>query len=512
MRWLLRMLARTLVRRIAVLLVAALFACLGGRVFAADYTMCIPTAPVSTGGAYLCPDQGIAAAMAQSSAAYHVSRGACGLSAGRVSVGATNVDTSGRIVQVMIVAANTGGNCAAVRMAWPANESCQDRNKNKLADAAPWYSEPSTCISGCKVQGTPFSQSNGGVKVYGMRDRSYTGDICTPSKPGNEIGPLTNEKEDGNKSKSDECSALGSGQTACVKPNGDHCATSSTGKTFCWKPDQTGEQKSDPDAQTKEPIGKPVTPPPSTDPTKEYQRSEGHQSTVCVNNTCTTYNVTNFVKTGAGTAKNSSGDNSPDGSGNTSGNGTPGKGSGSGSGGKDGDPDSATDSGDCETAPTCKGDTLKCLHLKYTWKSQCNTTKDEITGSGDCSPGGVPVCIGKGCKAQEYASLLQQWRGRCAAEDDRAKLGRDAASGAADAGGDSESDAVSDLWKKGPGQDGQGLDRNKLTLGGGELFPSIDIMGTAWSPPAQLYSVLAMIRQLVIAAGALASMYILFKK
>lgn len=388
--------------------------------------------------------------------------------------------------------------------------TCASRNsKNPPGDAALWYSAPSTCVSGCKILGTPFSQENGGVKVYGMKDRYYTGETCEAPGGKDGISPDSG-KEEQTKPKPNECTALGNGQTACVKPDGDHCATSSTGKTFCWKPNETGEKKDGPDAQTKGEKGQPVLPPLSDDPTKEYQRKEGHQQTACVNNTCTTYNVTNYQQTGKGEAKNSTGDNSADGSGNTSGNGTPGKGSGGGE--SEGEGDSASDSGNCEEPPLCTGDTLKCLHLRYTWKSQCNTMKDTVTGGDDCGAGNVPVCVGKGCKAQEYASLLQQWRGRCAAESDRAKLGADATAGAADAAGDNEGDAVADLWKKGPGQDGQGLDRNKLTLGGGELFPSIDIMGTAWAPPAQLYSVLNMIRQLVIAAGALAAMYILFRK
>jgi len=390
--------------------------------------------------------------------------------------------------------------------------SCSARNGNRLADAALAYSPPPTCITGCKVQGEAFTSSTGGVKLYGMRDRTYTGDTCAAQNiNANEINqPEEQQKtEDETKPKGPECTALGNGQTGCQKPNGDYCATSSTGKTFCWKPSEKGKKTDAQDGQTRDEKGKPVTPPDTPPaPDKDWQRKEGHQQEACINNTCVTYNVTNYGSTDKGSAKNGSGDNNVDGTGNTSGNGAPGKGSGGGD--KEGEGDSATDSGNCEAAPMCTGDTLKCLHLRYTWKNQCNTTKDEVVGGDDCKS--VPVCIGKGCKAQEYASVLQQWRGRCAAEGDRAKLAADAAAGAADAAGDDQSAAVSDLWKKGPGQDGQGLDRNKLTLGGGELFPAIDIMGTAWAPPAQLYSVLQMIRQLVIAAGALAAMYILFRK
>lgn len=490
MRWLLRAFANAFVRRVAYIVVAVLAA------LVAQAVTSVAHAAIDQGEAYAnCQHQ-----IRKTSSDYPGSSGRCTEDGGAFRCTFSHPNATG----------GAWVDCVPERY-FPFQGSCASRNtRNPPGDSGLSFSAPPTCIGGCRLLGTPFSSQTGGVKIYGLKDRYYSGDVCEAPGGTPGISPEPPSKEDQAKPKPPECVALGSGQTGCLKPDGQYCATASTGKTFCWSPNETGEKKDGTDAQTKEQQGKPVTAPPSPDPEKEYQRKEGHQQTACINNTCTTYNVTNFNETGKGTSKNSTGDNNADGSGNTSGNGTPGKGSGSGD--KEGEGDSASDSGNCETPPLCTGDTLKCLHLRYTWKSQCNTMKDTVTGGDDCGAGNVPVCAGKGCKAQEYASLLQQWRGRCAAEGDRAKLAGDAAAGAADAAGDNEGDAVADLWKKGPGQDGQGLDRDKLTLGGGELFPSIDIMGTAWAPPAQLYSVLNMIRQLVIAAGALAAMYILFRK
>lgn len=504
MRWLARMFARAIVRRIAYVLIAALLAQMAVSTDAHAASDC----PTATGGqsGRVC-DQGIALTMCKAAVARTFSRlkDAAGPNGAQPKIAQNctggQPDSSGN--GTYNCAVQSDGGFGAVRcynsdgsdvQQFYYGGTCSMRNGKALADAALAYSPPPTCVTGCKVQGEAFTSATGGVKLYGMRNRSYNGDTCDAQNiNANDINQPdeTRKTDDETKPKGPECTALGNGQTGCQKPDGDYCATSSTGKTFCWKPSEKGKKTDAQDGQTRDEKGKPVTPPDTPPaPDKDWQRKEGHQQEACINNTCVTYNVTNFGGTSKGSAKNGSGDNNPDGSGNTSGNGTPGGGSGGGD--KEGEGDSATDSGNCEAPPMCTGDTLKCLHLRYTWKNQCNTTKDEIVGGESCNA--MPVCIGKGCKAQEYAALLQQWRGRCAAENDRAKLASDAAAGAADAAGDNEASAVSDLWKKGPGQDGQGLDRGKLTLGGGELFPAIDIMGTAWAPPAQLYTVLDMIR------------------
>lgn len=383
---------------------------------------------------------------------------------------------------------------------FPYGDKCERRNVTfPPGDAAPWYGEPPSCISGCKISGTPFTQENGGVKVYGMKDRFYTGGSCQTSAQSNNISP-TPGKEQEAKPKGPECTALGSGQTACVRPNGDHCATSSTGKTFCWQPNETGKQADGPDAQSKSEKGKPVTPPTHTDPTKEYQRTEGHQQTACINNKCVTYNVTNYTQTGKGEAKNSTGDNSADGTGNTSGNGAPGKGSGSGDG-KDGEGDSASDSGNCETPPLCTGDTLKCLHLRFTWKIQCNTKGSEISKGDGCADTDVPVCAGSSCKAEAYAQLLQQWRSRCSVE--RLTKGVEDHAGQGD-GDDGNGSILIDDSGNNPS-----LDEGKVSYAGGQLGYSFEVEGVKFEMPQQLLDFLPILRMLIIALATLAAIGIM---
>ncbi|AZU26000.1 hypothetical protein PK69_10380 [Xanthomonas phaseoli pv. phaseoli] len=381
--------------------------------------------------------------------------------------------------------------------------TCASRNANKLADAAPWYSPPSNCIAGCQVQGTSFSGDNGGVKTYGMKDRTYNGSICTPSKPTNDISQLQEDKADATKEKAPECTALGSGQTGCMKPNGDYCATASSGKTFCWKPAETGKKTDSTEAQSKTPKGDPVTPPPIPPPDGDWQRKEGHQQTTCVNNTCTTYNVTNYTTVPSGTAKNGTGDNSGDGSGNSSGNG-----SSSGTGKNDDDSkDSATDSGNCTTPPICVGDTLKCLQLKFTWKIECNTHGNEITKGDGCADSDVPVCAGTSCKAEAYAQVLQQWKHRCAME----ALGQGMAVRAAGITNADDAGVVEGIWAGESAGSGLKLRQDLVNVGGsgtGGLLPDVEIEGQRWTVPTGFFDAIAAVKMVIIAMCTVIAMFV----
>ncbi|MBV6871796.1 A coat protein [Xanthomonas euvesicatoria] len=385
---------------------------------------------------------------------------------------------------------------------FPDADTCAARNKNKLSDAI-GYSPPSTCVGGCEVQGTSYSQAQGPVKVYGMRDRTYNGSTCTPTKPTNDIGETTKDQEEAKTPKAPECTALGSGQTGCVKPNGDYCATASTGKTFCWTPNETGKKSDATDAQVKSPKGDPVTPPPIPSPDGDWQRKEGHQQTTCVNNTCTTYNVTNYSSVPAGTSKNSSGDNSADGTGNTSGNGSQ-----SDDGDKDNDDkDSATDSGNCSTPPICVGDTLKCLQLKFTWKIECNTQGNEITKGDGCGEGDVPVCAGKSCKAEAYSQVLQQWKQRCAVE----AMGQGMAARAAGISNGDDAGVVEGIWGGQSGGTGLTLRQDLVNVGGGgnaRLLPDVEIEGHRWTVPQGFFDAIAAVKMVIISMCAVIAMFV----
>ncbi|MDG2524217.1 A coat protein [Stenotrophomonas sp. HITSZ_GD] len=383
---------------------------------------------------------------------------------------------------------------------------CADRNSARLADAALNYSAPATCISGCKVQGTAFTKSVGSVMQYGMKDRSYTGETCSPQVI-DANAPITQEKSDDARvdattPKSPECTALGNGQTGCVKPNGDYCATASTGKTFCWTPGETGKKTDGTDAQVKSPKGDPVTPPSTTITDQEWQRKEGHQVAECTGSACTTSNVTNYTSVPSGTAKNSSGDNNADGSGNTTGNGK----ADDGKKGDDDSKDSASDSGNCDAPPVCVGDTLKCLQLKFTWKIQCNTQGNEISNGNGCGEGDVPVCAGKSCKAEAYAQVIQQWKQRCAFE----ALGQGNAERAAGISNGDDAGVVEGIWNGESGGSGMTLRQDLVSVGGGggSLLPDVEIEGQHWNVPQGFYDAIAAVRMVIIAMCTVIAMFV----
>lgn len=294
-----------------------------------------------------------------------------------------------------------------VTRTYPSAQSCSARNSSQLADAQPWYTEPSNCIAGCQVYGERYTTTTGGVTIYGMRDRSYTGQTCIPQQPSQDIQQVQDEKSDATQEKSPECTALGQGQTACVKPNGQYCATASTGATFCWEGQETGAKTQGQEAQVKDQADKPVTPPttPPDSANLEWQRTQGHQKTACINNTCITYNVTNFTSVPTGQAKNSTAPNDPTGSTNTSGNGKP---NGSGDG-KDGEGDKGTPgSADCQRVPTCSnGDSIGCAMLRQHHAMSCRIsdeggyTSDTEAGQGQAAPS-TAIVYGDG----ELSSLL----------------------------------------------------------------------------------------------------------
>lgn len=287
------------------------------------------------------------------------------------------------------------------------NNTCSSRNSSRLSDAQPWYTEPSNCIGGCQVYGERYTTTTGGVTIYGMKDRSYNGSVCAPTKPTENIQQATEEKTDATTEKNPECTALGQGQTACVKPNGDYCATASSGATFCWSSQETGKKTEGQEAQVKDKSDKPVTPPttPPDSANMEWQRTEGHQKTACVNSTCTTYNVTNYTSVPTGQAKNSTAPNDATGSTNTSGNGKP-KGTGDGDGGEGEKGTSGSE--DCQRVPTCSnGDSIGCAMLRQHHTMACRISdeggyaSDTQAGHGQASPS-TAIVYGDG----ELGSLL----------------------------------------------------------------------------------------------------------
>ncbi|MBD9368359.1 A coat protein [Xanthomonas sp. XNM01] len=382
-------------------------------------------------------------------------------------------------------------------------DDCTKRNATyPPGDMQPGLAQPpSECYGGCRLVGRQVTAQTGGITIYGVVDRSYTGEVCSVRNDSNAPIDANRDKKKETEPKTPECTALGSGQTACMRPDGNYCATASTGKTFCWAPDEEGAKTDGEHAQRKSEKDRPVLPPDVKIPDKDWQRTEGHQVTHCTHSGCKTSNVTNYTTVAAGTSKNSTGNNKADGSGNSSGNGT-----GTGAGGKAGEEgkDSATESGNCETPPVCTGDTLKCLQLKITWRIDCNTKGNEITDSESCGAGDVPVCAGKSCKAEEYSLLLRDWRRRC-------ELKADAQAGANGGQGDDEAGVIGGLWAS-DGAPTPSFDTGKLSIGGGgDLIPSVEIFegGQTFQVPQSWYSVLSVIKTIVIASAMVAAFWIL---
>ena len=68
----------------------------------------------------------------------------------------------------------------------------------------------------------------------------------------------------------------------------------------------------------------------------------------------------------------------------------------------------------CSAPPACSGSPIMCGQVRIQWRIDCNTRNDANVTGGSCSA--MPVCIGKNCKAQEHASMIQQWQAKCLLE------------------------------------------------------------------------------------------------
>lgn len=104
------------------------------------------------------------------------------------------------------------------------------------------------------------------------------------------------------------------------------------------------------------------------------------------------------------------------------------------------DPDKPSASGgdSCDSPPSCSGDVIACMQVKIQWRIDCNTRNKANISGGHCGAGGMPVCRGDGCKATEYAALIQQWKASCLLE-------KIAASDGGSAGGDSTAEYLANV-------------------------------------------------------------------
>lgn len=381
---------------------------------------------------------------------------------------------------------------------FPANTECSTRVDGSPGMINGTLYSGGVCDKGCKVQpnlerDTDFSLREQGGNAISIRRGTWkpTGEVCAldgnpkPERK-DEFCHTTSSGHTVCKSKDQTCVSTASGFRTCAPDQGN------TGKTQVNKGRTEGISISAPDTAPN---------PPANRPGEKWQGSGG--------NTSITNNITNNT-TNTGGFNNSGTPNTGapvpgDGSSPGGGSGGGGDGDGNGEGEGEGEGDSASDSGNCTAAPQCTGDTLKCLQLTYTWKVQCNTKGAEVTGGEGCTDADVPVCAGSTCKAETYASLLQQWRQRCAAKN--------MADGMSDRAGkisNPDDDGVVDnIWIKEVAGSGPKLRQDLVSVGGGgSLLPSISLEGRTWEPPPQFYDAIAGIRFLVIAMCTVMAMYI----
>ncbi|WP_416640638.1 virulence factor TspB C-terminal domain-related protein [Xanthomonas arboricola] len=122
--------------------------------------------------------------------------------------------------------------------------------------------------------------------------------------------------------------------------------------------------------------------------------------------------------------------------------------------------DSASGGDSCDVAPSCSGNVIQCLQVKVQWRIDCNTRRNVNISGGACAA--MPVCTGDGCKAMEYAQLIQQWKSACAleklAKGDKPTPGTDAT----DKNGNGVPDALEGrLQTDGPGDGKEDVDGSK---------------------------------------------------
>ena len=277
----------------------------------------------------------------------------------------------------------------------------------------------------------------------------------------------------------DECVQEGS-LTQCIKKDGQHCATASTGKQFCWatpSDDNTPDKTDGTDYGTRNPdSGKPPSAPPSGGGDWNPPSGCGVMSRT-VNGTKVTY----FVCGGGGSTPPTTPPTDPpagtDPCDPTKETCTPGS-----AGGGEG----------CDAAPSCSGDPINCAILAQSWRARCSANGNKA-GGDSCTPEGSVA--GFACSGDQILckQALTSLEARCMALRADHALRTDAGDGVSEDGDPLDAfipDAETDL-----------LSGSRINLGGGALFPTVVLPGGGtWTAPAEIYSVLNIIRLLVIAA------------
>lgn len=388
-----RVFANAIVRRLAVLAVAAALAWMGiGSARSQDYSGCSVTSNYSAS----CPDQGaaISAAVAAASAslAYYQAQipsepfALC-------EVGCTGNTCSASV--------RRSGLCGFQRFyrTFPVSQTCASRPSEITLFYPP--SGSIACNNGCAYK---YRETGDGETTQ----RSPTGDICAGNPDCSALGgnyiwngylnvcqPVAPECESGYKAHGSECVKDDSCPDGMALENG-----------VCKQ-----EQDTCPPGNIRSPDGS-CLPGEGQCAAGEARRKNG---------TC--------GKDADGDGEADDDDDNPD---------------------NDTEKPEASGGDSCDAPPSCSGDAIACMQVKIQWRIDCNTrTKANVSG-GHCGAGGMPVCAGDGCKAAEHAQLIQQWKAACALE----KLSK--GTGEAGTGDQPNWTKVTGTGKEGEGDDPEG--------------------------------------------------------
>lgn len=243
------------------------------------------------------------------------------------------------------------------------------------------------CVDGCKYSGLPSFQVSvesgppGAIDFGGFEGFTPTGAYCAAGSP-NTASP------------DPECAPI-NGQTVCVRADGQHCAKSSTrNKYFCWKPGETGEKTDGPE-MSKTNAGDTPIPPSLSLPSGDTLVPMGDSyTTTTIDNSVgsTSTSTTHQYGTQHGT---DAGPGNPQGEGGSDG---PGKGDGSGGDGEGDGKGSMTGGSSCADPPSCiGGDPVLCGLLKVQHMTGClaedgirefmGESYDETDGTEGVDPG-----------------------------------------------------------------------------------------------------------------------------
>lgn len=228
-----------------------------------------------------------------------------------------------------------------------------------------------SCVDGCQFSagsGVQVCLGSGAEMRCTLGGATATGAQCAAG----EGAPITDTNQ--------ECVPLGSGQTACMKPDGQHCYTAGSGKQICWQPGETG-QKTTGDTLQKRDAGTTAKPIDPNLPNGDTLIQDGNPTT-----TTTTVKDASGTRSIATTTANYRTEHGTDAGGSDgTDSGEPGDGSGSapGDGEGDGEEDGSASGGDtCGSPPVMTGDPVMAMAARQAYLVRCGSSLSDANADG----------------------------------------------------------------------------------------------------------------------------------